>query len=71
MATDGELIDPASIRLTVAGREYRIGMRVQTNLGQGTVTAFDPTEYFDIGVTLDGETDVLYTHWQNADPLED
>lgn len=60
-------IDPASIRYHIAGREYKIGTRVSTPGGLGTVTAFDPSEYYDIGVTLDESGDLVWTYWSYAE----
>lgn len=68
MATDGQLIDPASIRYRVAGREYKIGTRVLTPGGLGTVVAFDPGEDYPIGVLLDGETEIDWTTWEYVEP---
>ena len=71
MPTNGQRIDPASIRLRANGYEYRIGMRVMTDRGPATITGFDPESYCDIGVTLDGQSEELYTVAQNAEPIDD
>ena len=64
---DGQEIDPASIRYRIAGREYRIGTRVLTPGGMGIVTAFDPGDEYDIGVVLDGQTEIDWTTWEYAE----
>ncbi|HWP90066.1 MAG TPA: hypothetical protein VNM70_19455 [Burkholderiales bacterium] len=71
MPTNGQRIDPASIRFYANGHEYRIGQRVMTDRGPATITAFDPESYCDIGVTLDGSEEELYTVAQNAAPIDD
>lgn len=71
MAKDGDVIDPLSIRYTVGGREYRIGVRVMTPEGLATVTAFDPGQAYDIGVTLDSTGALVYTTWQYAEPQQE
>lgn len=68
MAKDGDRIDPLSIRLRVGDREYRIGLRVMTPEGLGTVTGFDMNDYYDIGVTLDSTGKEVYTTWEYAEP---
>lgn len=69
---DGDRFDPASIRLRIGGREYKIGTRVWTPEGSATVTGFDPTteDGNDIGVTLDGTTEEIYTTWEYAEPID-
>lgn len=67
---EGQEIDPASIRYRVAGREYRIGTRVLTPGGAGVVEAFDPGEYYDIGILLDGQADLIWTTWEYAEPQQ-
>lgn len=66
-ALDAQLIDPASLRYEIAGREYRIGTRVMTPEGLGTVTAFDPGADQDIGITLDATGELVWTDWRYAD----
>jgi hypothetical protein len=68
---NGQRIDPMSIRLTIAGREYRIGQRVMTPEGMATVTAFDMQAEYDIGVTLDSTGELVYTTWRYAEPMDD
>lgn len=70
MPNVGERIDPLSIRYTVAGRVYWIGLRVMTPEGLATVTAFDPLAEYDIGVTLSSTGAEVYTTWRYADPQE-
>jgi len=64
---DGDQIDPASIRMVVAGRTYRIGLRVLTPEGPATVTGFDPGEVADILVTLDSTGEEVSTSWKYAE----
>lgn len=64
----GEQVDPASLRYRIAGREYKIGTRVQTPEGPATVTALDPGEDHDIGVTLDSTGELVWTTWRYAEP---
>jgi hypothetical protein len=71
MTMEGQRLDPMSIRLTIAGREYRIGQRVMTPEGMATVTAFDPQAEYDIGVTLDSTGALVYTTWRYAEPVVD
>lgn len=69
MAKDGDRIDPMSIRLRVGDREYRLGLRVMTPEGLGTVTGFDMNDYYDIGVTLDNTGEEVYTTWEYVEPV--
>ena len=71
MAKDGDVIDPLSIRYSVAGRAYRCGTRVLTPEGLATVTAFDPGAAYDIGVTLDSTGKTVYTTWRYAEPQQE
>jgi hypothetical protein len=57
--------------LTIHGREYYIGLRVNTPGGLATVTGFNPGAMFDILVTLDHTGETVYTTWMYATPLEE
>lgn len=42
-----------------------------TPAGLATVTAFDPGAYYDIGVLVDGQTEIVWTTWEYAEPIQD
>jgi hypothetical protein len=60
-------IDPASISYTIAGMEFKAGLRVSTPDGYGVIVGIDPTVDRSIGVRLDGDKDVTWLDWTEVD----
>lgn len=68
--TKTKRIDPASVRYTTPRGTYRIGTRVRTPAGLGTVTGFDPGEPYPIGIALDDDPTECWTTFHYAEIVE-